>query len=81
MNNFITKVMIDDRFQQDTLKDSDASDALQFSFEYLFSKDELKWVTLESDQVSFVCFSICAFLLTAIWFIYSACDINTLCII
>ena len=23
---------------------------LQFAFEYLFGKDELKWVTIESDQ-------------------------------
>ena len=45
--HFFAKIL----FQPNEGNDVDANkEKLQFAFEYLFGKDELKWVTIESDQ-------------------------------
>ena len=36
---------------QETINDSDKPQSQKFSFEYLFNKDKLQWITVESDQV------------------------------
>ena len=36
-----------------------ANGFLELAFEYLVAKDTLKWITITSDQVQYVCLSVC----------------------